>query len=546
MASSHLVTAFALGVCAHLGIFIRGEWHIQAPWILLSHVVSFEGLVVLFMYHDSLSFSESLAGARTLFTSYVLGLILSIATYRLYFHRLAKFPGPRLVSLTKLWHVWKCRDSKNHEVLTDWHQAYGTFVRTGPNELTIFHPSALEVLDGPKNHNQRSDWYDILFPKIFSIFSRNVAVHDERRKLWDTAMSAGRLPQYFSRIQRQVQIFDNVINESLGQPVLMNDLVSWFAFDCMGDFGFGQVLGMMKSRRWLDAIIYMRSSWALLGVFTPAIWLPRIAFTLFPIWIVRDWLKALEFSESLLETRLKEDRDDKDIVSEFIREWRRQGSSDKDKLDYVKLSGDASVLLFTGTDTTSGSLTIALYHLACHPDHVATIQKELDGVDITDVSALKSLKHLTGTINESMRLLPAALTTSPGSRRTPPEGLTVDGTFIPGGVNICTSRYVIGRLSSAYEDPESFVPERWYSKPEMVKDKRAFAPFGIGRYGCVGKAIAMTQLRLVIACLLSKYNISFAPGEGMGEAVERDMKDQTTAHPGNLVLVFEKRGTHQK
>lgn len=51
----------------------------------------------------------------------------------------------------------------------------------------------------------------------------------------------------------------------------------------------------------------------------------------------------------------------------------------------------------------------------------------------------------------------------------------------------------------------------------------------------------MAQLRLVVAQLLSKYDISFAPGENNGEAVERDMKDQTTANPGKLVLIFSKR-----
>lgn len=85
----------------------------------------------------------------------------------------------------------------------------------------------------------------------------------------------------------------------------MNDLVSWFAFDCMGDFGFGQDFGMMKSRKWIDAIVYMRSSWSLLGVFSPAIWMPRIAFEFFPVWKVAHWFKALAFSESLLKARVE-------------------------------------------------------------------------------------------------------------------------------------------------------------------------------------------------------------------------------------------------
>ncbi|KKY31540.1 putative benzoate 4-monooxygenase cytochrome p450 [Diaporthe ampelina] len=77
----------------------------------------------------------------------------------------------------------------------------------------------------------------------------------------------------------------------------------------------------------------------------------------------------------------------------------------------------------------------------------------------------------------------------------------------------------------------------------MVKAPRAFAPFGMGRTLCVGKNLAMAQMRLVAASILTKYDIDFAPEEGNGEAVERDLKDQLTANPGKLRLVFEKRGS---
>lgn len=64
-------------------------------------------------------------------------------------------------------------------------------------------------------------------------------------------------------------------------------------------------------------------------------------------------------------------------------------------------------------------------------------------VDHEDPNALAALPHLNGTINEAMRLLPAVLTFS--SRVTPPEGITVENTFIPGNTKICAPRYTIGR-----------------------------------------------------------------------------------------------------
>ena len=71
----------------------------------------------------------------------------------------------------------------------------------------------------------------------------------------------------------------------------------------------------------------------------------------------------------------------------------------------------------------------------------------------------------------------------------------------------------------------------------MVADKKVFTPFSIGRFACVGKNLALAEIRFVTALLISKYDIKFAPGED-GVRVWKDMKDQFTAAPGKLELVF--------
>ena len=32
-----------------------------------------------------------------------------------------------------------------------------------------------------------------------------------------------------------------------------------------------------------------------------------------------------------------------------------------------------------------------------------------------------------------------------------------------------------------FEKADEYIPERWYSKPEMVKNRQAHVPFSIGR-----------------------------------------------------------------
>ena len=73
-----------------------------------------------------------LNNASAIIGGYLLGLFSSIVLYRLSpFHRLHAFPGPRLAAVSKFWHVWQCRDSRNHELMERLHEKYGAFVHIG-------------------------------------------------------------------------------------------------------------------------------------------------------------------------------------------------------------------------------------------------------------------------------------------------------------------------------------------------------------------------------------------------------------------------------
>lgn len=37
-------------------------------------------------------------------------------------------------------------------------------------------------------------------------------------------------------------------------------------------------------------------------------------------------------------------------------------------------------------------------------------------------------------------------------------------------------------VESCFEHAEELIPERWDTRPEMIKDKRAFNPFNLGPY----------------------------------------------------------------
>lgn len=131
------VVAIIVGILAHQLVFIHGEWHLKGPRVVVVHLL-FSSLLYATHLFGCGDIQASLVQTIYLATCYLSSLFTSIAVYRLMFHRLKQFPGPELAAVTKLWHVWKCRDSRGHLVLQAWYEKYGEFVRTGK----IYHKSS--------------------------------------------------------------------------------------------------------------------------------------------------------------------------------------------------------------------------------------------------------------------------------------------------------------------------------------------------------------------------------------------------------------------
>ena len=126
-----LIDAATAGLVAHHGLFIRGEWHLDGPKIVFGHVALSTVVWWYFLRHMSTSVTEHICLCSLVFGVYLLSLFSSIIIYRLFFHPLRHFPGPRFAAASKFWHIFKCRNGKNFRVLEDLRHLYGQFVRTG-------------------------------------------------------------------------------------------------------------------------------------------------------------------------------------------------------------------------------------------------------------------------------------------------------------------------------------------------------------------------------------------------------------------------------
>ncbi|KAI1662063.1 cytochrome P450 [Daldinia decipiens] len=531
------------GLIAHHGIFIKGEWHIQAPRIIVGHLWIFFVLTLASYITRGHGFGKIFDVLLLMSSGYLPGLLFSIIIYRFFFHQLTQttFPGPWYARITKLWHVWACRDSKNHVVLNRLQNKYGDFVRTGPSELTIFRPEIFMALDGPHSECMKSDWYDLLIPNLALVTARDRGTHAVRRRQWNRAFSTKALQLHDRKIMRHLDELDRHIEaEAKGRRVSnARNLFYWFAFDAMGDFVLGKSFGMQQNQEWHHVIFRLQRALSLLGPLSPAPWLIHVGFQLAPrILQLKDWFDMVAWCQTQMDMRIKDSsRYQEPDITHYIM---MEDVENQKIIDDARawLSGDSLQAIVAGSGPIANALLGTFTELGRDHTTQEKLYYELMDIDVSDTKVLANLPFLNACIDETLRLYPALMTG--GTRMTTQKGMTIAGRFIPPYTNIVAPQYLISRRQDCFVDPLKFVPERWTTSPEMLLNPSATKPFGTGHTSCVGRPLAIDSLRFVIARLVKKYQFSFAPGEdgsGMGE----HLKDQFVPNPGSLHLCFELR-----
>lgn len=529
--SLQLIAACTLGVSSHVFYFRKGEHHMSGPWIAILIPLVWTVTAALRLRDEPLN--SALRASTLLVGTYAASLYSSMIIYRLFFHPLRHFPGPILARVSKFWHVFRLSALQNQLLLEDLHQQYGDIVRIGPNEVAVFRADGVPAVHGPNSKCIKASWYDMLQKDRSIHATRKPRLHQARRRIWDQGFGTKALLSYQERVKAKVELLAQNIGRSIGQPIDCRQLFLFFGFDVMGDIAFGEGFGMLESNKPHAVMNIMRSGIYVLGRLSPVSWFITILASL--PGANADWAKLERFSEEQVTKRSKLERDESDVMSKLIDAAR--DPNDKNKIDMHWLSGDALVIIIAGSDTVSAALTFLFHHLALLPQHVHQLREELSKVDITDNRQLQQLRHVNAVINETLRLYPPVPTAL--LRQTPPEGLRVGERYIPGNVTISTPLWSLARLESSYTRASEFLPERWYPGSGMIKDQKGFAPFLSGTHSCLGKQLALIELRLALARLVTSYDFHFSDTRERSKEVT--VQDCFTALPGSLQLVFSPR-----
>lgn len=114
----------------------------------------------------------------------------------------------------------------------------------------------------------------------------------------------------------------------------------------------------------------------------------------------------------------------------------------------------ASISQLAGTETTSTTLTYALFTLSKRPDIMAKLQEELDealpNAELIGLQEAGRLPFLNAVLKETMRLC----TAGPGTfDRIAKDGLEVHGRYLPPGTVVGLQSYTLHRDPHVWGDP---------------------------------------------------------------------------------------------
>ncbi|GAO20170.1 hypothetical protein UVI_02008750 [Ustilaginoidea virens] len=324
-----------------------------------------------------------------------------------------------------------------------------------------------------------------------------------------------------------------VLDREHDKPVDITKWFSFFAFDIMEDLAFNQNSNLVRDGREKFIFKTMRQDSMGIALLSHLLWLlPLLKRT--PI-LNRNYLQFWKWIQDKIDERTNNQPDQPDIFSWILADFEK---GPKTRRDRWNLHGDAQLIVVAGSDTTSTTLTHLFFELAGHAELLKNLQREFDALPDLSNESLSTVVLLEAVIQETLRLHPAV--PSGTQRLTPPEGLQIGDHHVPGNTIVQVPSYTIFRDARFFDEPNEFIPERWTTRPELVRDSSVFIPFNIGPYSCVGKRLAMLELRRTTAEILSRYDVRMAPGQTK-EAFLEEKKDTFTVILPPLNLIFTPR-----
>ncbi|XP_069576475.1 sterol 26-hydroxylase, mitochondrial [Brachyistius frenatus] len=374
------------------------------------------------------------------------------------------------------------------------------------------------------------------------------ALNPKMLKLQEVSTFAPIIHQVVGDLLRRFE----VLRSRSPDQVTVSDVVAElykFGFEGISSILFETRLGCLQEEIPQNTLRFIAAVNNMLMLSETVLLFPRWSRSILPFWkrFVQAWDDIYDVAQTLIDRRIAEVeaqvRSGEPGDGMYLTHLLSSG-----KLTRAEIYTSVTELMLGGVDTTSNTLSWALYRLAKDGRAQERLFSEVSSVcpnkrePTTD--DLSRMPYLKAVIKETLRLYPVV----PGNGRFISEtAVIVDNHWFPKKTQFHLCHYAACHDKAEFVDAENFIPERWL-RVEAPSSRcgrvtpgfyqhhpYSFIPFGVGVRGCVGKRVAEMEMYFALSRLMQHYKVQLEDGAPTVEPKTRTLL--IPAEPINLRLL---------
>ncbi|KAG7463882.1 hypothetical protein MATL_G00181430 [Megalops atlanticus] len=329
------------------------------------------------------------------------------------------------------------------------------------------------------------------------------------------------------------------LREMKGDGVMVNDLAGElykFAFEGICSVLFETRMGCLNEHVPEETQKFIFSVGEMFRLSPIIVLFPKSVWPYLPFWrhFVAVWDHLFKVAQELVEQKIaeieKKVEKGEPIEGEYLTHLLVS-----EQMSVTEVLGSITELLLAGVDTTSNTISWALYHLAREPDIQEKLHKEVSSIcpgdQVPTSDDIARMPWLKAIVKETLRLYPVV----PGNARITVDNEIVVGDYIfPKKTLFHLCHYAVSYDEKYFSQPYTFRPERWLRGGEEKNRQHPFGsvPFGFGIRACLGKRVAELEMYLILSRLMKHFEVRPDPSGATVKPVTRTLL--VPASPINL------------
>ncbi|KAF8888091.1 cytochrome P450 [Infundibulicybe gibba] len=442
---------------------------------------------------------------------------------RMYFHPLAKYPGPALAAVSGWYRAYYdiIMDGGWTQHLERLHEAYGPVVRVGPNELHFSDPRVHGDIYGMTSRFAKQ-------PALYSCFATDLSVF----ALFDMHEATQRrntIGPFFARRavserEEMVQAKVDALIAHLGSFKCKNTSANLdLAFrstslDVVTTYCFGESPSRVDADPEYKLLHAMDATLPMLWVFKHLPILKHILLSVPEVFagVLKPSTRGILIQRAQMGAQVDEilrdpcagDGTQGTVYHHLLAEKAGGGEIPAPAVTAREwLLDEGLYMRFAGGDTVGNVCTVGAFYVMRDPAVCAALVKELDEAwpeadAAIGYEKLEKLPYLTAVVKESLRMAHGVVTPLP--RVVGPGDASIGGMRVPAGTVISMGATIVHRNSEIFPNPTNFTPERWLEDPGLDKYLVAFSR---GPRSCLGINLAWCELYLIFGTLFRRLHL---------------------------------------